>query len=83
MGDKPSLIDDYNHALYSFENEITKALDVYKLYGMGVYNEHWQLTYEIEKMALQLHARLLGLPDIEIGQEQELISIPVEEGPDD
>ena len=73
--------DDYGKAIFQFRGAVTDVLQVYNLYGLGVHNERGQVTDIIEKLALQLHARLHGI-DVPIGKEYERVSI-VSDAPDD
>jgi hypothetical protein len=72
---------DYGKALFQFRAAVTEVLDIYNIYGLGVHNEQGNITDVMEKLALQLHARIQGV-DIPIGQQFELVSIVGEE-PDD
>lgn len=67
-----------NKALQQFENAISKILEIYNLYGLGIHNERWQVTYEIEKVAMQLFARLQGIPNIDIGDDSWVSALPTD-----
>jgi hypothetical protein len=73
---------EWSKALFQFNSAVTGLLTVYDVYGLDVYNKEMEMTKEIEKLAMQLHARLNGF-DIPIGKEFEYISIDVPWGPDD
>jgi hypothetical protein len=72
---------DAAKALFQFRAAVHEVLGIYNLYGLGIHNERGQIDLVMEKLALQLHARLVGL-DVPIGESHELVSITGEE-PDD
>lgn len=82
MSDQLTQEQEYNKALYQFTSASHQAHMIYNVHGLGVYNEMGQVDGVMLKLALQLHARLIGIPDVNIGEEYELVSI-VSEMPDD
>jgi hypothetical protein len=82
MGDNLTQEQEYNKALFQFRSASHQVHEIYNVHGLGVYNEMGQIDAVMEKLALQLHARLMGIPDVNIGDEYEMVSI-VSELPDD
>jgi hypothetical protein len=60
---------------------VHEVIGIYNVYGLGIHNEHGQIDSVMEKLALQLHARLSGI-DVPIGKDHALVSIE-HGGPDD
>ena len=80
MTDKLTQEQEANKAIFQLNSAMSEALELYDVYGMGIYKE--QVVAEMVKLALQFHARLTGF-DVEISKDAELISIPLGEEPDD
>jgi len=78
-----SQTEEYNKALFQMEGAFHELLSLYNVHGMWVFNEQGAVDRECTKIAIQFLARVMGIPDVLIGHQEELISIPLGEEPDD